>query len=218
MFLSCWLFEGLRYPVSNRSQSDPDSTKYGQVLRWLKLFVSCQKDPTLVLTVSHWWGGSHCDYSRSYKILSFPDPAAWNFNPNLMKNYPAHFGFEKRWDMAPYCNDGYYQVRRAASPPSATPTPVSPKVEEHLEREDAKELSGCSEGPASGSSTTLPLTSGMRNDKNDPMLRPSDVDKLTAEVKEEVKDIGMGLGHVGTSTSLNMLYHFWTIFKRWMLM
>jgi hypothetical protein len=48
----------------------------------------------------------------------------------------------------------------------------------------------------------------MRNDKNDPMLRPSDVDKLAAEVNEEVKDIGMGLGHVGTSTSLNILHQF----------
>lgn len=162
---------------------------------------------TCVDSVSFWWGGSCCDYSRSYKILSFPDPAAWNFNPNLMKNYLTLFGFEKWWDMAPYYN-GYCQVRRAASPPSATPTPVSPKAE-GLESKATK-LSECTKGPAG--STTLPLTSGMRNDKNDPMLRPSDVDKLAAEVNEEVKDIGMGLGHVGTSTSLNILHQFWTCY------
>ena len=89
-----------------------------------------------------------------------------------------------------------------------TPTPVSPKAE-GLESKATK-LSECTKGPAG--STTLPLTSGMRNDKNDPMLRPSDVDKLAAEVNEEVKDIGMGLGHVGTSTSLNILHQFWTYY------
>jgi hypothetical protein len=31
-------------------------------------------------------------------------------------------------------------------------------------------------------------------------------------VNEEVKDIGMGLGHVGTSTSLNILHQFWTCY------